>query len=125
MRIKSSIVVFLAFVGLTALLALAADVVAGGKIFKKRKACHAVNAKKHKTGPHLVNLFGRSAGTIDEYNRYSEAMKSSGIVWKEETLDGYLEKPKAYIIGTRMAFAGLRKKADRINVVAYLKSYSN
>ena len=100
----------LAFVGLTALLALAADVVAGGKIFKKRKACHAVNAKKHKTGPHLVNLFGRSAGTIDEYNRYSEAMKSSGIVWKEGTLDGYLEKPKAYIIRTRMAFAGLRKK---------------
>ena len=51
-------------------------------------------------------------------------MKSSGIVWNEETLDGYLEKPKAYVKGTRMIFAGLRKEEDRANVIAYLKSYS-
>ena len=51
-------------------------------------------------------------------------MKSSGIVWNEETLDGYLKKPKAYVKGTRMLFAGLRKEEDRANVIAYLKSYS-
>ena len=111
--------------GLSATPALASgDVAAGEKVFKKWKACHVVDAEKHKTGPHLVNIMGRAAGSADGYKKYSKAMKSSGIVWNEETLDGYLEKPKAYVKGTRMAFAGLRKEEDRANVIAYLKSYS-
>ena len=100
------------------------DAAAGEKIFKKCKACHVVDAKNHKTGPHLVNILGRTAGSVDGYKKYSKAMKSSGIVWNEETLDGYLEKPKAYVRGTRMLFAGLRKEEDRANVIAYLRSYS-
>ena len=100
------------------------DVAAGEKVFKKCKACHVVNAEKHKTGPHLVNIMGRAAGSAAGYKKYSKAMKSSGIVWNEETLDGYLEKPKAYVKGTRMVFAGLRKEEDRANVIAYLESYS-
>ena len=100
------------------------NAVAGEKVFKKCKACHVVDAEKHKTGPHLVNLMGRAAGSADGYKKYSNAIKSSGIVWNEETLDGYLEKPKAYVKGTRMVFAGLRKEEDRANVIAYLKSYS-
>jgi len=100
------------------------DVAAGEKVFKKCKACHVVDAEKHKTGPHLVNLMGRTAGSADGFKKYSDAMKSSGIVWNEETLDAYLENPKAYVKGTRMAFAGLRKEEDRANVIAYLKSYS-
>ena len=112
-------------IGLSATPALASgDVAAGEKVFKKCKACHVVDAEKHKTGPHLVNIMGRAAGSADGYKKYSDAMKSSGIVWNEETLDGYLEKPKAYVKGTRMAFAGLRKEKDRANVIAYLKSYS-
>ena len=111
--------------GLLATPALASgDVAAGEKVFKKCKACHVVDAEKHKTGPHLVNIMGRAAGSADGFKKYSDAMKSSGIVWNEETLDGYLEKPKAYVKGTRMAFAGLRKEEDRANVIAYLKSYS-
>ena len=100
------------------------DAAAGEKVFKKCKACHVVDAEKHKTGPHLVNIMGRAAGSADGYKKYSNAMKSSSIVWNEETLDGYLEKPKAYVVGTRMVFAGLRKEEDRANVIAYLKSYS-
>ena len=84
--------------GLSATPALASgDVAAGEKVFKKCKACHVVDAEKHKTGPHLVNIMGRAAGSADGYKKYSDAMKSSGIVWNEETLDGYLEKPKAYV----------------------------
>jgi len=100
------------------------DAAAGEKVFKKCKACHVVDAEKHKTGPHLVNIMGRTAGSADGFKKYSDAMKSSGIVWNEETLDAYLENPKAYVKGTRMAFAGLRKEEDRVNVIAYLKSYS-
>ena len=100
------------------------DAAAGEKVFKKCKACHVVDAEKHKTGPHLVNIIGRVAGSADGYKRYSNAMKLSGIVWNEETLDGYLEKPNNYVRGTRMLFVGLRKEEDRANVIAYLKSYS-
>ena len=111
--------------GLSTTPALASgDAAAGEKVFKKCKACHVVDAEKHKTGPHLVNIMGRAAGSADGYKKYSDAMKSIGIVWNEETLDGYLEKPRAYVKGTRMVFAGLRKEEDRANVIAYLKSYT-
>ena len=125
MRKLSVIICSTAFFALSGTQVLAAgDVAAGEKVFKKCKACHVVNKEQNRTGPHLVNLFGRAAGSLEGYKKYSKAMKSSGIVWNEETLDGYLEKPKAYVKGTRMVFAGLRKEEDRANVIAYLKSYS-
>ena len=100
------------------------DVAAGEKVFKKCKACHVVNKEQNRTGPHLVNLFGRTAGSLEGYKKYSKAMKSSGIVWDEETLDAYLKAPKKYVKGTRMAFAGLKKDADRANVISYMKTFS-
>lgn len=104
---------------------LAADIKAGEKVFKKCKACHVVDAEKNKTGPHLVNIMGRKAGTLESYTKYSKAMVAADVIWDETTLDAYLEKPKKYIKGTKMAFAGLRKEKDRVNVIAYLKSFSN
>ena len=68
---------------------------------------------------------GRTAGSVEGFKKYSKAMKSSGIVWNEETLDGYLKAPKKYLKGTRMAFAGLKKDADRANLIAYLQTFSN
>ena len=102
--------------------AYAGDVAKGEKVFKKCKACHVVDAEKNKTGPHLVALIGREAGSVESYKKYSKAMKASGIIWNAETLDGYLEKPKKYLKGTKMAFAGLRKEADRQNIIAYFES---
>ena len=99
---------------------LAADIKAGEKVFKKCKACHYADREKHKTGPHLVNLIGRTAGSREDYKKYSKAMKASGIVWDEETLTDYLRAPKKYIKGTKMAFVGLKKDADIENVIAYL-----
>ena len=103
---------------------MAGDIKAGEKVFKKCKACHVVDKEKNKTGPHLVNIMGRTAGSLESYKKYSKALKESGIVWNEETLDGYLENPKKYIKGTKMAFGGLKKEKDRKNVIAYLKSFS-
>ena len=100
----------------------AGDPVAGEKVFKKCKACHVVGKEKNKTGPHLVGLLGRAAGSVDSYKKYSKAMKASGIVWSAKTLDGYLANPKKYLKGTKMAFAGLRKEKDRQNIIAYFES---
>lgn len=104
--------------------AMAADVAAGEKVFKRCKACHVVASDKNKTGPHLNNIMGRKAGTVESYRKYSKAMVAADIIWNDKTLDAYLKAPKKYIKGTRMAFAGLRKDKDRANVIAYLKSFS-
>jgi cytochrome c2 len=107
--------------------ATAGDAAKGEKVFKKCQACHAVgDGAKNKVGPHLNDLFGRTAGEIDGY-KYSNAMIKAGedgLVWDMETTRTYLAKPKAMIKGTKMAFAGLRKDADLDNILAYLATYS-
>ena len=98
------------------------NIAAGVKVFRKCKACHVVDKEKNKTGPHLVGIIGRAAGSVEGFKKYSKAMKASGIVWNAETLDGYLESPKKYLKGGKMAFAGLKKKKDRDNIIAYFAS---
>ncbi|MEC8642513.1 MAG: cytochrome c family protein [Pseudomonadota bacterium] len=100
----------------------AGDIKAGEKVFKKCKACHVVDKEKNKTGPHLVGIIGRPAGSVESFKKYSKAMKASGIVWDAASLDGYLENPKKYLKGGKMAFAGLRKQKDRDNIIAYFES---
>ena len=106
---------------LMALPAQAGDAKAGEKVFRKCKACHYVDKEKNKSGPHLVNIVGRAAGSVDGF-KYSKAMKGSGLTWDEATLAEFLKKPKAYLKGTKMAFAGLRKDKDIDDVIAYLKA---
>jgi cytochrome c len=99
----------------------AGDVAKGNRLFNKCKACHVVNKEKNRIGPHLVELFGRKAGSVEKF-RYSKALKNSGIVWNEKTLDAFLIKPRSFVKGTRMSFAGLKKDKDRENIIAYLKA---
>jgi cytochrome c len=91
----------------------------GEKVFNKCKVCHNVEEKKNKLGPYLVGIFGRPAGSVEGF-KYSDAMKTSGIVWEDDTLAAYLKDPKGYIPGNRMAFAGLRKDDDIADLLAYL-----
>ncbi len=100
------------------------DVAHGEKVFKKCSACHMIAADgKNKIGPNLWGVIGRTAGAIDDYN-YSKAMKAYAKEWTFEEMNSYLIKPQAYIKGTKMAFAGLRKEKDRASVILYMNSKS-
>ncbi len=128
MRAKSvlSIFAFTAVVALAGPAFAEGDAAKGEKTFRKCKACHAVEAGKNKVGPSLHNLIGRTAGTSEGF-KYSKAMVTfgeSGKVWDEATISTFLEKPKTLVKGTKMAFVGLKKPADRDNVIAYLKQFS-
>ena len=99
------------------------DADAGKKVFRKCRACHKVEEGKKGVGPHLFGVVDRQVAAVEGYN-YSDAMTAfgDGNTWTEELLDSYLTKPKALVPGTKMTFSGLRKEADRANVIAYLKS---
>jgi cytochrome c len=107
-------------VAFVALPAVAQDAEEGEKVFKKCQACHVIDKEQNRVGPHLVGIIGRKAGSVEGF-KYSDAMKESGKVWDEATIDAYLADPKGYIPKNKMAFAGLKKPEERAAVIAYLK----
>ncbi len=103
------------------------DPVKGEKVFRKCKACHAVGADaKAKVGPVLNGVVGQSAAAKSGF-KYSKALlraaEQDQLVWTVENLNEFLTKPKTFLPGTKMSFAGLRKEKDRQNIVAYLATF--
>jgi cytochrome c len=99
------------------------DAERGKQVFKKCADCHSLEPGKVKIGPPLHGVFGRKAGSVQGF-RYSKAMKSADIVWSADILDKYLAAPKTFVPGNRMPFPGLKKAADRADLIVYLEQAS-
>ena len=102
------------------------DAAAGEKVFRKCKACHAVgDGAKNKVGPMLNGIVGNEIASVDgfKYSKAFLAKKAEGLVWTVDVLDSYLTKPKKFIPGTKMSYAGLKKEGDRENTIAYLMTF--
>jgi len=76
---------------------------------------------RHKVGPNLWDVYGAKAGSKEGF-AYSKAMKAANIVWDNETMDGYLKRPSAFMPGNKMTFIGLKKQEDRDAVQAFIRS---
>lgn len=89
--------------------------------FAQCATCHAVQAGKNGIGPSLAGVFDAKAGHIGNY-AYSSAMRGSGLVWDEPTLDAYIAQPMAKVPGTKMSFPGVKDAGQRAEIIAYLKT---
>ena len=111
--------------GLSATPASAAgDAANGEQVFAQCRACHSLTDGQNRVGPHLAGLFGREAGTVDGY-AYSPAMKESGVVWDDVSLDAHLAQPKDFIPGNKMGLVfprGVSNAQDREDLIAYLRN---
>lgn len=96
-----------------------ADPAAGEKVFGKCKACHKIDGN-NATGPHLDGVVDRAKASVAGFTYSAGLQAMSGESWTPENLDHFLTNPKAYVAGTKMAFAGLPKPEDRANIIAYL-----
>ena len=102
------------------------DAVAGEKVFKKCKACHAVgDGAKNKVGPMLNGIVGAPAGKVEgfKYSANLLELAEGGLTWDDATLTAYLTKPKDVIPKGKMSFAGLKKEEQIVDVIAYLSGY--
>ena len=123
MTIHRYTVLILLLLASTASLA-AGDANRGAQVFRACAGCHSLNAGDHRTGPSLASVYGRRAGMADDFHRYSAALRNSGVVWNEKTLDAWLRDPAAFIPRSTMAFRGLPDGRARGDLVAYLKAVS-
>ena len=103
-------------------------VAAGEKAFRKCKACHQVGeGAKNRSGPHLNGVAGRAAAGVNGF-KYSKAMNAAakgGLVWNDEELAGFLARPRTYLKGTKMSFAGFKTEEEIVATIAFLKTFSD
>jgi cytochrome c len=99
------------------------DAARGEKLYEDCAACHSIERGVNGVGPTLYGIFGRKAGELDDY-RYSPALKRSGIIWTEGTLDTFIADSQATVPANRMPYAGMPNAADRDDLIAYLQKGS-
>jgi cytochrome c len=93
----------------------------GQQVYDACAACHSLESDRNMTGPSLADLWNRKAGTLASFHRYSPALRSSGIVWNDKTLDEWLQDPQRLVPENTMTFQGLKNSQQRADLLAFLK----
>ncbi|MCK1668898.1 cytochrome c family protein [Bradyrhizobium sp. 153] len=97
------------------------SVVRGEQDFRACAACHSLEPDRNMTGPSLANLWGRNAGSLPSFDRYSDALKASGIIWDDRSLDAWLTDPERMVPDNAMPFEGIKDARTRADLLAFLK----
>jgi len=93
---------------------------AGRRVFAQCRSCHTTDPEGgNRVGPNLHGVFGREIGVAPGF-AYSQAVQDADFVWDAEQLDHWLDNPRTFLPGNRMAFAGVRNPEQRRDVIAYL-----
>ncbi len=96
------------------------DAERGGRAIRSQcLSCHALEPGRHMTGPSLAGVIGRKAGSVQDFDRYSEALVASAVVWSAPALDAFLAEPQKLIPGNTMT-ALVGDAQTRADIVAYL-----
>ena len=122
MRTLLALVIALASTGSFA--AEEGDSIRGQRVYNACAACHSLEPNKNMTGPSLADLWERPAGGLKSFSRYSEALKSSGIIWDNNSLDAWLADPDKFIPDNEMTFRGIPDARARADLLAFLKEAS-
>jgi len=98
----------------------------GASLYKKCARCHAYRANlTRRSGPHLENLFGRRAGSVQGY-RYSGAFTNVDFVWNEKTIFELFDKgPDKYLPGTKMPMQKVTNATDLRYLLDYLRGLTS
>jgi len=67
-------------------------------------------------------VWGRRAGTVEGFTRYSDPLTRAAVVWDAATLDRWVQDPQTVVPGNLMTFPGLKDARQRADLVAYLKA---
>jgi len=98
----------------------------GASLFTRAcAACHSLQPDRNMTGPSLAGVWGRKAGTLQSFERYSPALKSADVIWNAGSLDQWLKSPAAFIPHNRMTFAGIGDEEARSDLIGFLKRASS
>lgn len=93
----------------------------GERDFRACAPCHSLKPDRNMTGPSLAKLWGRKAGSLPSFDRYSDALKSSGIIWDDHALDAWLTDPERMVPDNEMPFEGIKDARVRADLLAFLK----
>lgn len=105
--------------------AAAGDAGRGAKAFNFCAACHSLMPDVNMTGPSLAGVWGRKAGGLESFERYSSALKAADITWNEQTLDAWLRSPAELVPHNRMTVQGIADARNRADLIALLKVASS
>jgi cytochrome c len=99
----------------------AGDPEQGARAFQVCMACHSLRPGVNLTGPSLAGVWGRAAGSLQSFRRYSPALRQSGVAWNEQTLDAWLAEPGDFIPNNRMTIQGIPDANTRVDLIAFLR----